>query len=133
MSKSAIYTVNNTLTSVADGGVIPLGQTIRRFGCNINQDGNTVNLCGTGYYKIDLTAVLEPTAAGDVSVSLYKDGVEVIGATSIITVAVAGDSVTLPFSAIVRNSCDCGSSVLSFVLGETPANITNFAVTVEKL
>ena len=46
MSKSAIYTTNTSKPTVAVGGVVPVGVTTRRFGCNIKQDGNTITLCG---------------------------------------------------------------------------------------
>ena len=33
--KSAIYTANTTAATLAVGDVIPLGTTIRRYGCNL--------------------------------------------------------------------------------------------------
>lgn len=37
MSKSAIYTVNSANATVSPGGVIALGNTVRRFGCCIRR------------------------------------------------------------------------------------------------
>lgn len=37
MSKSAIYTTNVSNPTVAVGGIVPVGSTTRRYGCNIRQ------------------------------------------------------------------------------------------------
>lgn len=133
MSKSAIYTANTSAPTVAVGGIIPVGNTTRRYGCNIKQDGNTITLCGNGYYLINVSATVTPSAAGTVSVTAQKDGVAIIGATGSETVAAAADSVTIGLTAIVRNACGCESSILSFVLGGVAAVVNNLAVTVVKL
>ncbi|MFR0798493.1 MAG: hypothetical protein ACLSHJ_06930 [Oscillospiraceae bacterium] len=82
MSKSAIYTTNVSAPTVAVGGIVPFGTTTRRYGCNIRQDGNAITLCGQGYYLVNISATLAPTAAGTVSLTAQKDGVAIIGATS---------------------------------------------------
>lgn len=133
MSKSAIYTTNTSAPTVAVGGIIPVGNTTRRYGCNVKQDGNTITLCGNGYYLVNVSATVTPSAAGTVSVTAQKDGVAIIGATGSETVAAAADSVTIGLTAIVRNACCCESSILSFVLGGVAAVVNNLAVTVVKL
>ena len=133
MSKSAIYTAMTTTTPVAANGIIPLGSTIRRFGCNVAQDGNTITITGQGYFLINVSATVAPVAIGNVSVTMLKDGVPVTGATATDSVSTANNSVALPITAIVRNACGCDSSILSFTLGTTGSNVTNFAVDVVKL
>lgn len=133
MSKSAIYTTNTTAPTITAGDVIPVGVTARRFGCNIRQDGNTITLCGSGYYKVTAVATVTPPAAGTISLTAQKDGVAVIGATSSATTAAVNETVTLTVSAILRNACGCDSSILSFVLGGSTAVVNNLSVTVEKL
>ena len=44
--KSAIFTANTNAQSVAVGGTLALGSTIRRFGCNLNQNGNSITING---------------------------------------------------------------------------------------
>lgn len=132
MSKSAIYTTNTTVPTITAGSVVPVGVTTRRFGCNVRQDGNTITLCGNGYYKVTAVATVTPAAAGTVSLTAQKDGVSVIGATSSATTA-ANAAATLTVSAILRNACGCDSSILSFVLGGSAAVVNNLSVTVEKL
>lgn len=133
MSKSAIYTVNATPTSVIANDVIPLGGTVRRFGCNVAQDGNTIVLTGKGYYLINATVTLTPTAAGNIGVSLTKDGVAVIGGTATSSVSTVGDSIAIPVNVIVRNPCECDSSLISFVLDTTSADVETISVSVVKL
>ena len=132
MSKSAIYTTNVSAPTVAVGGIVPFGTTTRRYGCNIRQDGNAITLCGQGYYLVNISATLAPTAAGTVSLTAQKDGVAIIGATASQTAAAAGIT-NLDITAIVRNACGCESSLLSLILGGVESVVNNLAVTVEKL
>lgn len=131
MSKSAIYTVNTAAPTVAANNIVPLGGTVRRYGCNIRQDGNAISLCGCGYYLVNASITATPSAAGTVTVTAQKDGVEMTGATASTTVAAANTAVNLNITAIVRNICD--SSLLSFVLTGEESVVNNIAVTVEKL
>lgn len=133
MSKSAIYTTNTAAPTVAVGGIVPVGTTTRRYGCNIRQDGNTITLCGQGYYLVNVAATVTPTAAGTVSLTAQKDGVPIIGATGSETVAAADTAASVALTAIVRNACGCESSILSFTLGGVAAVVNTLAVTVEKL
>lgn len=133
MSKSAIYTTNATAPTIAVDGIIPVGTTTRRYGCNIRQDGNAITLCGQGYYLVNVSATVTPAAAGTVSVTAQKDGVAIVGATGFETVAAVSNAVNISITAIVRNTCGCDSSILSFVLGGVAAVVNNLAVTVEKL
>lgn len=133
MSKSAIYTTNTTAPTIAVDGIIPVGTTTRRYGCNIRQDGNAITICGQGYYLVNVSATVTPTAAGTVSVTAQKDGVAIVGATGSETVAAVSTAANISITAIVRNACGCDSSILSFILGGAAAVVDNFAVTVEKL
>lgn len=132
MSKSAIYTTNVSNPTVAVGGIVPVGSTTRRYGCNIRQDGNAITLCGQGYYLVNVSATVAPTAAGTVSLTAQTDGVAIIGATAAQTVAANGVA-NLTITAIVRNSCGCDGSLLSLVLDGVASVVNNLAVTVEKL
>ena len=133
MSKSAIYTTNTTAPTIAVDGIIPVGTTTRRYGCNVRQDGNAITLCGQGYYLVNVSATVTPATAGTVSVTAQKDGVSIVGATGSETVAAVSNAANISITAIVRNACGCDSSILSFILGGVAAVVDNFAVTVEKL
>ena len=122
-----------TPTSVAIGSTVPLGTTIRRFGCNVTQDGNTINIKGKGYFLVTASVTAAPDAVGTVTVSMSKDGVPGSGAAASGSVSAAADPTALPITAIVRNACDCDSSILSFNLSGTASTVQNVAVTVVKL
>ena len=132
MSKPAIYPTTPPGAPARVDGITPVGNTPRRYGCNIKQDGNAITLCGQGYYLINVSATLSPSAAGTVSITAQKDGVPIIGATGAQTAAENG-TVNIGISAIVRNACGCESSILSLTLGGVAAVVNNMAVTVEKL
>ncbi|MCH5211007.1 MAG: hypothetical protein J1F01_08610 [Oscillospiraceae bacterium] len=131
--KSAIYTVNSALPTIPVGGTIPAGTVIRRFGCNINLSGSGITLTGAGYYDVDASITAAPTAAGIVTVTLFKDGVAVPGATASATATAANDNVSLSINSLVRLQCCDDSSTLTLVLTGTESVINNASIVVEKL
>lgn len=135
MSKSAIYTVNSAIQTVPVDGQISLGSIIRRFGSNLNLNGNAITVAGAGYYDLKVSATVAPTAAGNVTITAYKDGVAIPGATASATVAGAGDFVNLSISSLIREACPCCESLssITLVLSESASNVTNVAVVVEKI
>lgn len=130
--KSALYTAMQTPTAVAVGGVIPLGSLLRRYGCDISLNGNAVNITGTGYYDVDASITVAPTAAGTVTATLYKDGVAVPGASAS-AAAAAGAPVTLAFPALVRQACCASGSALTLVLTGAAATVSNVALRVQRI
>lgn len=133
MSKSLIYTVNESAQNVLDGGLANLGAVVRRFGCNCALSGNGIVIDGVGYYRISAIATAIPDAAGTLTLTVLKDGVPVTGLIADETVAAADTSVTLPLNGVVRIPC-CGSAAtLTFQLSGVDCDVTNIAVTVEKV
>lgn len=130
--KSALYAAMQTDTAVTAGGVIPLGSLIRRYGCDIALNGNAVNLTGTGYYDVDASITATLTAAGTVTVTLYKDGVAVPGATASETGTASG-TVNLNIPALVRQACCVSGSALSLVLTGAAATVNNVALRVQRI
>ena len=133
MSRSAIYTVNNTSTTVSPGSAIPLGDTVRRFGCNVNKNGNTIALTGKGYYLITAIATVSAATVGDVGVEMLENAEAVVGASGASSISAEGETATIPITAIVRNVCDCPSANILFNLTTTEATVLNFAVSIVKL
>ena len=135
MSKSALYVANTSNQTVQVDGIITPGTIVRRYGPNIGLAGNAIQIAGAGYYEINASLTAEATAAGEITVTVYKDGVPLQGATATETAAAVGDFVNLSISAIVREFCSCcdGLSNLTFVLTDNDTTITNVAITVEKL
>lgn len=130
--KSAIYAVNQIATPVAVDGIIPLNETIRRFGQNLDRSGNTITARGRGYYEVFVSVSALATAAGDVTVSLLNNGVLVPGATATETAAAAG-IVNLSFPAMIRILCDCESANLSLQVTDSAVTTQNVGILVEKV
>ena len=134
MSKSLIYTANTSVQNLAVNSIINPGTVIRRFGPNLSLSGNAVQAAGGGYYDIDASFTIAPTAVGTVTVTAYLDNVAIPGAVATGSVSTANNTVTLPINAVFRKPCQCCDSLssLTFVLTGTAANITNSAIVVEK-
>lgn len=140
--KSAIYTANTsvntiTLTTAQSSASLPLGTVIRRFGRNIQLSGNGILIEGEGYYDVNSSITITPTTAGNYTITLFKDGVAVPGATQTVTAA-AASAVAFNIPAIIRLQCCDSSATLSLVITTTaalPAVITlnNVGIVVEKL
>lgn len=130
--KSALYAAMQTPTAVAVDGVIPLGSLIRRYGCDVALNGNAVNITGAGYYDVDASVTVAPTAAGTVTATLYKDGVAVPGATASAAGA-AGAPVVLAFPSLVRQACCAAGSALTLVLTGAAATVNNVALRVQRI
>lgn len=131
MSKALIQTVNAGPQAVEEMGVIGLGSTVRRFGCNLRQSGDAIECAGCGYYTVTASVTVAPTAAGVVSVELFQDGASVTGAVASAAVATAESPVTLPLVGSVRLSCE-EAATLTFVLTEGAGTVENIAVRVQK-
>ena len=135
MPTSAIYTVNTNAAVVANGA-IPFGSIIRRFGQCVQLDGSDITVCGQGYYDVECSVTLLPTAAGNIGIQLYADGSPIPGANAQ-GVGVAGSPLNLSISSLVRQKCN-GATSLSLRL-TTPTGVTtgatvqNCACVVEKI
>ena len=133
MSKSLIQTVNQSSQTVAANSIIDLGSVIRRFGCNLRLNGNAIEVNGEGYYKIDCNVTLAPTAAGNVTIAIFKNGVQLTGATATGSVSTAGNLITLPVQTTIREGCQCdGGTALTVVLLSGASTVSNVALRVEK-
>lgn len=135
MAKSAIFTANTTAQTVAVGGTLSLGSIIRRYGCDLNLNGNSIAINGcndAGYYDVKASVTAAPTAAGTVTVSLFRNGVAVPGATASAAGA-AGSPVALPIAALVREFCCGEDSALTLVLSGAAATVSNVALVVERI
>lgn len=134
MGKSLIQVANQSLQTVAPNSIISLGSVQRRFGCNLRLSGNAIEVAGEGYYEIDATVSLAPTAIGNVSVALYENGVQIPGAIAYGSVSTAENSVTLPLVATIRQGCCCDSADnITCVLIEGESTVQNISLRVVKV
>lgn len=133
MSKSLIQVANQSTQAVALNSIISLGSTQRRFGCNCRLSGNGIEVDGAGYYTIDASVTVAPTALGTVTVALYNNGAQVPGATGSASTGTAGNPVNVALNTTVRQGCCCDSADnLTLVLLAGPGNVTNVSMRVVK-
>ena len=126
---SSIYTVATNAT-VAEGALGPYGAIIRRFGRNVQLDGQGINLLGAGYYDLEASLTFTPTATSPVTIQFFQDGVAVPGATATAQ-ATAAEPSNLSVTALIRNcGCDCNSS-LTYTISAA-GTIVNLATRVDK-
>lgn len=129
---SALCTANTSKPVLAADAMVPFGSIVRRFGRNVKLEGSSVVLCGSGYYDVEASIVLSPTAAGDISVQLYQDGMPIQGAYAAGSAAAAGDFVPLGISTLLRNcGRDCNS--VMYIVVDADATLENLSVVVEKV
>lgn len=133
MSKSLIQLYNESTQAVTENNVINLGSVLRRYGCNLKLSGGAVEVDGPGYYEADVIATVEPTAAGNVTVALFENNVQIPGAIASGYVAQAASPITLPIATTIRKGCNCdGASQIVLKLIEGPGNVTNVSTRVVK-
>lgn len=131
--KSLLYTVYTGNTTLAVDNKLPLGTTIRRFGKNLRQSGDGVEVAGEGYYTIHANVILTPTTAGQVGFDIVEDGNLLTGAQAVETVATAGNLVTLHAQAVIRKKCCDSPSTIQLQLKGQPSTIANTNVIIEKM
>lgn len=112
MSKSAIQILNNTSQAFIENGDISLGNIIYRFGPNLGINGNALSIIGAGYYSISVSATILPSEAGQVTLSLYRNGVLIPGASATTNAAstTVPMTITLPSIIVKENyngGCPC--------------------------
>lgn len=140
--KSAIYTANTsataiTLTAQQPTATIPLGTTVRRFGCNLRLSGVGILADGEGYYDIDASVTATATAAGNYTVKALVYGVEIPGANQTVTAA-AGSVISFNIPAIFRLACCKSAATITLQISTDatlPADVTvnNVGVVIEKI
>ena len=131
MSKSLIQTTNQTAQTVSENGIISLGSVMRRYGCNLKLSGNAIEAIGEGYYKVDATISVAPTAEGPVTVAIFNNGTQIPSAIAYGSAA-AATPVTLPLVTTFRQRCCDGANNISCVLVNGAGTVQNISVRIEK-
>ena len=133
MAKSLIQVANQSQQTVAANSIISLGSVQRRYGCNLRLSGNGIEVDGQGYYTVDASVSVAPTAAGNVTVALYNNGVQVPGAIAYDSVSTAANPTNLNIVATIRQGCCCDSADnLTLVLLAGAGTVQNVSMRVEK-
>lgn len=131
MNNSLIYLVTPTTATIAADGVLPLTTIVRRRCSSIQQSNDSIILNAPGYYKVSVTATLTAPAAGDVTIALKQNGLDVQGATASTTITTADTEVrSLSFDTIVRVTCGAVPTILTLVNEGVGITTSNIAITV---
>ena len=137
-----VYAFTQTSQAVPANTPLNFNTTGDKKNCTITHGAGSVefNLNSPGHYIVHFNAdAVENSAAGDVQVTLQRNGVAVPGAVATATSAIATDAVNIGFTCIVRvapNCCANRQSVptaLTFVNTGVSANFTNAAVTIVRI
>lgn len=130
--KPTIYVANTSANSVLANGQIPFNQVVRRYGNIINLFGSDVRLLEPGYYYIDASATFTTPTAGDATITLRQDGVDVVGGSATETVSTTTQVKTVDISAVVRVFCGQPSVISLFNTG-VAVDVTAASMVVTKL
>lgn len=132
MAKALIQVVNQSVQAVEENGIITPGSVVRRYGCNLALSGNGIEVAGEGYYAIEASVTVAPTAAGPVTVAVNDNGVQVPGAIAQDYQATATQPRTVPIIGTIRKRCCDGASTLTLVLIAGAGEVQNVSWRVVK-
>ena len=139
MAKALLFGGNSTAQTITGGGIVNLGSAIHGFGCTccqktIDLTSGEIVLRDGGYYDVVISAVVTNSEAGDVTLTLYQDGVAsaVITGSEAIAAAAAPASITISGAVLVHR---CSSTTLTVVVTASAGNptINSISETVVKL
>lgn len=134
MANGALYVTGGKSLATTTGGIVPLGMTVRKFGNSISYGNDTIYLRDKGYYDIDAAFVIEPSAAGTITVQMCKNGVPVQNAFASISVSAADVVGTICIPAIMRVRCNCDDPVeITYQVTGGTVEVLNSSATVIKL
>lgn len=129
---SVLYAINTASTTVEAGSVIPCNVS-KRKGCSVIEADNMILLRTPGYYVVTATVTFSAAEAGDVVLSLRKNGVAVPGITATETITTADTEVrTVTLQGVVKVLCYEGMPILTLVNASDGIDITvtNVSVTI---
>lgn len=134
--KSALTTVATAAQTVAANGYVNFTSNNLLTGVAIahTAGSNSVRLL-RGLYLVTLNADISPTAAGDIGLTLIRDGVAVPGAEATVTGAV-GDTYNVGFSTLVRvlpSCCVIDNNATLQVQATAAGTVDNVSLSVVKL
>ena len=138
---------NFTSQDVIANGILNLGAVYRRYCKRVNGirtfdfDGNNIVLQQSGIYHITVTAVASGDVAGDITLSLFENGIAVPGAVSTQTITTPDTelrTLTIDYYTLVDSTCVLGNSAvaqkaISLVNTGVDATYTSVIMNVDKV
>lgn len=133
--KSTLTAYNGTQTVLTDG-IVSLANS-NLTGRSIELNGNSIRLRNSGLYLVNVSVTGTGTAAGDVTISLFEDGLLSFGATGTESVTAATDIANISFSKVIEVDPTCNGIIndktLTIVNTGVGATLSNIIITVVKL
>lgn len=133
--KSTLTAYNGTQTVLADG-IVSLANS-NLTGSSIELNGNSIRLKNSGLYLVNVSVTGTGTAAGDVTISLFEDGLLSFGATGTESVTATTDIANISFSKVVEVDPTCNGIIndktLTIVNTGIGATLSNIVITIVKL
>lgn len=140
-------TKNFTSQDVIENGILNLGAVYRRFCKRINGvrtfdfDGNNIVLQQSGMYHITVVATASGSAAGDITLALYENGIAIPGVVATETITTPDTefrTLTLDYYVLVDDTCVLGNvatvqKAITLVNTGIEATYTNVVVSVDKV
>lgn len=115
-----IQVYSNTPTAILEGGTLPFLSSVERRGCTTALNGGSISIRHKGIYLIVANFSFAPTAAGDVIITMQRDGVESLVNIGSETAAAAGDIVNITIPSIVTADHDetrcCGAVPITYTV-----------------
>lgn len=127
---SAIYAINTNATTVAENSIIP-AYINKAPGNSMSWFYNSAIIRRPGYYKISATVTLTAQTAGNVTITMQKNGQNIPGITATETITTANTEVrTLALEGIIRVLCHEGDVVLTLFNDSDDVAITTSNVSI---
>lgn len=124
MSKAALQASNINIQNVDANGQINVGSPRLRFGRDVSTNNGSISIKSCGYYSVDCSVTVQPTAIGDVEVKLQHNGVDIPGAIAYGYATEASQSVTLDLGTLIRVTCNNGCPCENIPDTVTPILVT---------
>lgn len=127
----------STDVTVSSGSLIPFNIVANDKGCSTRKLGaSMISLNSPGYYRIDCSASVVGSSAGDIEVALTRNGSVLPQTVHTVTAADTTSVNNLSFSTVVpvSNKCCCaGDVVISVINSGIEATFNNIDLLVTKL
>ena len=118
----------STDITVASGSIIPFNLLANSKGCSVKKLSTTMfRLNAPGIYKIDCSASVVGSAAGEIEIGLTKNGSVLPQTLASVTAANTTSVYNLSFSTcvIVPNACCCSDDVIISVINNGVGSVFN--------
>jgi len=128
---SAIYMTNTNSTNVLANSIIP-NFINKKVGCAMFWMNNSVLITKPGYYKIAATVTFSAEEAGDVVLTMQKNGIDIPGITATETITTPDTEIrTVTLQGIIRVLCHEGEVFLTlFNKSESAITTSNVSISI---